>query len=58
VDSDVAGTGSRRWVLTAGDVEERRLTVTEQACDPTLPEPNYPVMVELADMIKAKKANR
>jgi hypothetical protein len=34
------------------------LTVTEQACDPTLPEPNYPVMVELADMIKSKKANR
>ena len=35
-----------------------RLTITEQACDPTLPEPNYPVMVELVDMIKAKKANR
>jgi hypothetical protein len=35
-----------------------KLTTTEQACDPTLPEPNYPVMVELVDMIKAKKANR
>jgi ADP-ribosylation factor-binding protein GGA len=35
-----------------------KLTTSEQACDPTLPEPNYPVMVELVDMIKAKKANR
>ena len=37
---------------------ENRADKTEQACDPTLPEPNYPVMVELADMIKSKKANR
>lgn len=31
---------------------------SEQTCDPTLPEPNYAAMVELAEMINKKKANR
>ena len=34
------------------------LTHAEQACDPTLPEPNYAVNVELAELINRKKANR
>ena len=31
---------------------------TEQACDPTLPEPNHAVNIELAELINKKKANR
>ena len=49
--------GSRRSVIRNYYIENWA-DKTEQACDPTLPEPNYPVMVELADMIKSKKANR
>jgi ADP-ribosylation factor-binding protein GGA len=30
----------------------------EQACDPTLPEPNHAVNIELAELINQKKANR
>lgn len=31
---------------------------TEQACDPTLPEPNHAVNIELAELVSSKKANR
>jgi hypothetical protein len=32
--------------------------ISEQACDPTLPEPNHAVNIELAELINKKKANR
>lgn len=40
------------WVPLVADI------CAEQACDPTLPEPNHAVNIELAELVNRKKANR
>ena len=44
-------------LMRMGHYTRASMHVPDRACNPTLPEPNMSLNLEIADMINAKKAN-